>query len=98
MHQVFVVEQDGRDTFNKGRLFNAGFMVVDALKRFDCIVFQDVDLLLEDDRLRYDCNIELPETTNQTINNDDSKVNYVKHLATYVDSFNYNYKPKVIKH
>ena len=83
-YQIFVIEQDGRDTFNKGRLFNSGFMIIDALNKFDCIIFQDVDLLLEDDRTRYDCIIDLSKF-NETENADQ----IVKHLSTYVNSFNY---------
>jgi hypothetical protein len=90
-YQIFVVEQDGRDTFNKGRLFNSGFMIVDALKKFDCIIFQDVDLLLEDDRTRYDCEIKLPEIYQNLKfeNRNRINANIVKHLSTYVNSFNY---------
>lgn len=90
-YQIFVIEQDGRDTFNKGRLFNSGFMIVDALKKFDCIIFQDVDLLLEDDRTRYDCEIKLPEIYRNLKfeNRNRINANIVKHLSTYVNSFNY---------
>jgi len=90
-YQIFVVEQDGRDTFNKGRLFNSGFMIVDALNKFDCIIFQDVDLLLEDDRTRYDCEIKLPEIYQnfKFENRNRINANIVKHLSTYVNSFNY---------
>ncbi|XP_071112449.1 beta-1,4-N-acetylgalactosaminyltransferase bre-4-like isoform X1 [Haliotis cracherodii] len=53
--RVFVVEQFGNDTFNKGRIMNAAFK--EALKIFDfqCVVFHDVDLIPEDDRNMYSC-------------------------------------------
>jgi len=78
-YQIFVVEQYGIDTFNKGRLFNAGFQIINTLRDFDCFIFHDVDLLPEDDRNIYDCKVK--NTTNAAAT--------VKHLATYVDTFNY---------
>ncbi|XP_067674893.1 beta-1,4-N-acetylgalactosaminyltransferase bre-4-like isoform X2 [Haliotis asinina] len=53
--RVFVVEQFGNATFNKGRIMNAAFK--EALKIFDfqCVVFHDVDLIPEDDRNMYSC-------------------------------------------
>lgn len=74
-YQIFIIEQTGRDTFNKGRIFNSGFTLINALDRFDCIIFHDVDLLLENDNLIYNC--EVPTKSS------------VKHLATFVDTFNY---------
>ncbi|XP_025096876.1 beta-1,4-N-acetylgalactosaminyltransferase bre-4-like [Pomacea canaliculata] len=55
--RVFVVEQYGTLTFNKGRIMNAAFK--EALKIFDfqCVVFHDVDLIPEDDRNMYTCPI-----------------------------------------
>jgi hypothetical protein len=54
-YQIFVVEQAGSETFNKGRLYNIG--VVEALKldTFDCFVFHDVDMLPEHDGNLYYC-------------------------------------------
>ena len=49
--QIFVVEQDENEEFNRGSLMNVGF--VQALKEvdnFDCFIFHDVDLLPMDDR------------------------------------------------
>ncbi|GFR57650.1 beta-1,4-galactosyltransferase 1 [Elysia marginata] len=53
--RMFVVEQFGNDTFNKGRIMNAAFR--EALKLFDfqCVTFHDVDLVPEDDRNMYSC-------------------------------------------
>merc|ERR550532_1770504 len=55
-YQIFVIEQDGTHKFNRGRLLNIG--VIEALKyqKFDCFVFQDVDLLPENDKNIYYCN------------------------------------------
>lgn len=55
---IFVVEQEGGGTFNKGRLMNTGFEFAAKLGRdagmpYDCFIFQDVDLLVEHDTLLY---------------------------------------------
>lgn len=53
--RVYVVEQYGNATFNKGRIMNAAYK--EALKQnsFHCFVFHDVDLIPEDDRNMYSC-------------------------------------------
>ena len=52
---VYIVEQDGDEKFNRGRLMNVGFL--EALKQYDyqCFIFHDVDLIPEDDRILYTC-------------------------------------------
>ncbi|XP_055945126.1 beta-1,4-N-acetylgalactosaminyltransferase bre-4-like isoform X3 [Argiope bruennichi] len=54
-YRVYVVEQYGNETFNKGVLMNAG--VREALRDndFQCFVFHDVDMIPEDDRNLYSC-------------------------------------------
>lgn len=54
-YTLYVVEQAGNDTFNKGVLMNAGAR--EALKDndFHCFIFHDVDLIPEDDRNLYSC-------------------------------------------
>jgi hypothetical protein len=69
-YQIFVVEQYNENLFNKGVLMNAGFLeIINSYERrdslvnranysampFDCVVFHDVDLLPEDDRIMYSC-------------------------------------------
>ena len=59
---VFVVEQFDNGMFNKARVMNAGFMLINNLtdfkankKRFHCYIFHDVDLFVENDRNMYMC-------------------------------------------
>ncbi|XP_029460103.1 beta-1,4-galactosyltransferase 1-like [Rhinatrema bivittatum] len=53
---VYVINQDGEETFNRAKLMNVGF--AEALKDYDydCFVFSDVDLIPMDDRNIYKCN------------------------------------------
>jgi len=53
--RIFVVEQFGSDTFNKGRIMNAAFREAVQLFDFQCVTFHDVDLVPEDDRNMYTC-------------------------------------------
>lgn len=77
-YSIFVVEQLGNDTFNKGRLMNSGFEFAAAVGHkfgvpYDCFVFQDVDLLVEHDDLLYRC----------------TGGDVVDHLSTSIDKFDY---------
>ncbi|XP_054263653.1 beta-1,4-N-acetylgalactosaminyltransferase bre-4-like [Macrosteles quadrilineatus] len=79
-YRVFVVEQTGNDTFNKGMLMNAGFLT--ALKlmpepgvMFHCFVFHDVDMLPEDDRNMYSCPVQ-PRHMSVAVNELDYKLPY----------------------
>ncbi|XP_029635517.2 beta-1,4-N-acetylgalactosaminyltransferase bre-4 [Octopus sinensis] len=53
--RIFVVEQQGNETFNKGRIMNAAFKEALKLFTFHCCIFHDVDLIPEDDRNMYSC-------------------------------------------
>lgn len=54
-YTIFVVEQAGTGKFNRAMLMNVG--ALEALRHypFNCFIFHDVDLLLEDDRNLYTC-------------------------------------------
>ncbi|XP_055340355.1 beta-1,4-N-acetylgalactosaminyltransferase bre-4-like, partial [Paramacrobiotus metropolitanus] len=52
---IFVAEQAGNTTFNRGKLFNAGFLEVNKFPGYSCFVFHDVDLLPENDHNSYFC-------------------------------------------
>lgn len=54
-YKVYVVHQAGNLAFNKAKLMNIGFLEAIKDADYDCVVFHDVDLLPEDDRLLYHC-------------------------------------------
>ncbi|XP_052809118.1 beta-1,4-N-acetylgalactosaminyltransferase bre-4-like [Mya arenaria] len=69
--RIFVVEQFGNKTFNRGRLMNIGFMEARKNEEFDCFIFHDVDLIPEDDRNMYTC-LEKPRHMSPAVD----KLNY----------------------
>ncbi|XP_030061899.1 beta-1,4-galactosyltransferase 2 [Microcaecilia unicolor] len=52
---IYIISQNGEDTFNRAKLLNIGFL--EALKEepYDCFIFSDVDLVPMDDRNLYHC-------------------------------------------
>jgi hypothetical protein len=54
-YTIIVVNQHGRETFNRGALFNVGYVEAMKLYPFTCFIFHDVDLLPEDSRNVYKC-------------------------------------------
>lgn len=56
---IIVVEQYGSGLFNKGRLMNSAYVFAATSSRidFDCVIFHDVDLLPNSDRLSYQCQL-----------------------------------------
>ncbi|XP_023930439.1 beta-1,4-N-acetylgalactosaminyltransferase bre-4-like [Lingula anatina] len=72
-YRIVVTEQYGTGTFNKGRIMNAAFLECRKAFQFDCVIFHDVDMLLENDRNMYVCG------------NDTTP----KHLSPAVDKFRY---------
>ncbi|XP_075215117.1 beta-1,4-galactosyltransferase 4-like [Lycorma delicatula] len=79
-YRIFLVEQVGNDTFNKGVLMNAGFLT--ALKYnpapgviYHCFVFHDVDMIPEDDRNMYSCP-QQPRHMSVAVNELDYKLPY----------------------
>ena len=54
-YTIFVVNQHGQQPFNRGALFNVGFLEARKLHPFTCFIFHDVDLVPEDARNVYKC-------------------------------------------
>ena len=54
-YKIYVSEQIGNGTYNKGILMNAAFIHASNEYDFQCFVFHDVDLMPEDDRNMYSC-------------------------------------------
>ncbi|TNN08138.1 Beta-1,4-galactosyltransferase 1 [Schistosoma japonicum] len=54
-YRIFVIEEAGNGLFNRGMIFNVGFM--EAMKRFhfDCVIFHDADLAPINDLNPYGC-------------------------------------------
>ncbi|XP_021352642.1 beta-1,4-N-acetylgalactosaminyltransferase bre-4-like [Mizuhopecten yessoensis] len=52
---IFLVEQAGSNTFNRGMLMNIGYAEAIKTYNYTCFVFHDVDLIPEDDRIYYGC-------------------------------------------
>lgn len=71
-YQIFIVFQTSGYRFNKGAVLNAGFLEAMKVRRWDCIVFHDVDLIAMDDRNMYDC----PRTNPRHLAVDVDKFNY----------------------
>ncbi|XP_046896952.1 beta-1,4-galactosyltransferase 5 [Hypomesus transpacificus] len=55
----YVIEQTGTEPFNRAMLFNVGFKEAMKDMDWDCLVFHDVDHLMENDRNYYGCG-EMP--------------------------------------
>ncbi|GAB1603081.1 beta-1,4-galactosyltransferase 3 isoform X1 [Argonauta hians] len=54
-YRIFVIEQSGNHTFNRGKLMNIGYVEALLYDHFDCFVFHDVDLIPENDQNIYLC-------------------------------------------
>lgn len=52
---IFIVEQAPGHRFNRGTLFNIGFVEAMKMKRWDCFIFHDVDLIPLNDHNLYTC-------------------------------------------
>src|SRR6218665_1144859 len=56
--RVFVVDQRHLAIFNKAATMNIGFLEAAKKFSFDCVIFHDVDMILEDDRPLMTCSPE----------------------------------------
>ncbi|XP_055940432.1 beta-1,4-galactosyltransferase 4-like isoform X1 [Argiope bruennichi] len=55
---IFVIEQSEKHKFNRGKLFNIGYLEATKEPDFCCFIFHDVDLLPESPRHTYGCSEE----------------------------------------
>ena len=56
-----MVEQISNTTFNRGKLLNVGYdLMMKSKLPFRCIIMHDVDLILVDETISYQCNIFFP--------------------------------------
>ncbi|XP_045631069.1 beta-1,4-galactosyltransferase 3-like isoform X2 [Ursus americanus] len=56
-YAIYVVNQVNNTAFNRGKLRNVGFWEAMQEEEWDCVFFHDVNLLPEDDRNLYICDI-----------------------------------------
>ncbi|CAH8519930.1 unnamed protein product [Schistosoma turkestanicum] len=54
-YRIFVIEEAGNGLFNRGMIFNVGFMEAMQRFHFDCVVFHDADLAPINDLNPYGC-------------------------------------------
>ncbi|XP_039253012.2 beta-1,4-galactosyltransferase 4-like [Styela clava] len=78
-YTVYTITQAGNQLFNRAKLMNVGFSEAIKERKYDCFVFHDVDLLLENDKCLYWC----PQSR-------DEKFDNPRHISTYIDKFGYN--------
>ena len=75
---IYILDQfDDKSTFNKAKLFNAGWIEARKDKKWDCYAFHDVDLLLQNETILYKCDLEN---------------NQPKHLTVAIDKYSYRFK------
>ena len=53
--KFFVINQIENGQFNRAKLLNIGFAEAAQTGEFDCFIFHDVDLVLENDKGIYSC-------------------------------------------
>lgn len=59
-YHIFVIEQNGVNTFNRGKLMNIGFTEALKWESFDCYIFHDVDLFPLNGNIFYNCSSQGP--------------------------------------
>ncbi|CAF3442465.1 unnamed protein product [Rotaria sp. Silwood1] len=74
-YKIYVSEQRGNGTYNKGVLMNAAFIYASGEYDFQCFVFHDVDLIPEDDRNMYSCPV-FPRHMSAAVNEMNYKLTY----------------------
>lgn len=75
-YQIFIVAQTFVREFNRGALFNVGFIEAMKMKQWDCIIFHDVDMLPIDNRNLYTCSKEHPQHYSEALDSHNFKTIY----------------------
>ncbi|XP_028325838.1 beta-1,4-galactosyltransferase 3-like isoform X1 [Gouania willdenowi] len=73
----YVIHQAGNYTFNRAKLMNVGFREAMKEEDWDCLFFHDVDLIPEDDRNTYVCDVN-PKHVSVAIDRNNYKPTYKK--------------------
>ncbi|XP_044933350.1 beta-1,4-galactosyltransferase 3 isoform X4 [Mustela putorius furo] len=79
-YAIYVVNQVHNTAFNRGKLRNVGFWEAMQEEEWDCLFFHDVNLLPEDDRNLYICDI-FPAHVSVAIDKFDYKLPYRGYLG-----------------
>uniref|UniRef100_A0A8C7EXA2 Beta-1,4-galactosyltransferase n=1 Tax=Neovison vison TaxID=452646 RepID=A0A8C7EXA2_NEOVI len=79
-YAIYVVNQVHNTAFNRGKLRNVGFWEAMQEEEWDCVFFHDVNLLPEDDRNLYICDI-FPAHVSVAIDKFDYKLPYRGYLG-----------------
>lgn len=54
-YTIFIVEQNDTKAFNRGKLFNVGFIEANKMDSFCCFIFHDIDVLPSNQKQLYYC-------------------------------------------
>lgn len=54
-YQIFIVKQIPGQQFNRGALFNAGYVEAMKMEAWDCFIFHDINLIPTNDNNFYTC-------------------------------------------
>ncbi|XP_047032190.1 beta-1,4-galactosyltransferase 4-like [Helicoverpa zea] len=65
-YRIFVIEQFGTEKVNKGRLYNIAFLETQRFGSWDCLVFHDMDRIVEDKDIPYSC-LQRPENFSPSV-------------------------------
>ncbi|KAL6742828.1 hypothetical protein Aduo_015935 [Ancylostoma duodenale] len=81
-YSIIVVEQVANQTLNRAKLFNAGFVEAMLMYPWNCILFHDVDVLPEDDRILHTCPTRNPRHMAVAMNKFGYKIPYATMFGT----------------